>query len=416
MRSYFGTCLFVLIGLLIDLYIFQAIKTIVANTESKTQIAVYSIYWTVSFSVALLGLILPFLPNLVAINAVTKAYLQAILIGILLAKIFACLFFITDDVRRFLAWLSAKFLNQISNNEAKNSPNISRSMFLSWLGLSAGSLLFGTLLAGFRNKYKYQVKNVPLRFSNLPPAFKGLRIVQISDIHSGSLLHRNGVLRGVEMINELKPDLILFTGDLVNNKAEEMASLKDIFSQLKAKMGIYSTLGNHDYGDYVQWTSPEDKQANLAAVKSIHAQLGWKLLLDEHVIIEKESAQIALIGVQNISGKGRFHTYGNLSKAYAGVEHIPFKLLMSHDPSHWDTEVVKDYGTIDLTLSGHTHGMQFGVEIPGLKWSPIQYIYKHWAGLYANQQQFLYVNRGFGFIGYPGRVGIFPEITLIELT
>jgi predicted MPP superfamily phosphohydrolase len=213
-----------------------------------------------------------------------------------------------------------------------------------------------------------------------------------------------------------RPDLVLFTGDLVNNKADEMDELKEVFAQINAPMGVFSVLGNHDYGDYVQWKSKEEKTNNLEKLKGVHREMGWNLLLNEHRLIEKNGESIALIGIENWGAKGNFSKYGDLKKAYAGSEQQPFKILMSHDPSHWDAEVCKHYKDIDIMLSGHTHGMQFGVEIPGFRWSPVQYMYKQWAGVYKNGMQKLYVNRGFGFLGYPGRVGILPEITLIELT
>ena len=226
--------------------------------------------------------------------------------------------------------------------------------------------------------------------------------------------------KGIDKILNEKPDLILFTGDLVNDRAIEMHDYMDIFSRLKAPMGVYSVLGNHDYGDYYYGSNPTgdmaiEKEKNLARLKEVHAEMGWKLLLDENVFLERNGEQIALIGVQNISGRKRFHTYGDLAKAYKGAEKAAFKILMSHDPSHWDAEVRLKYTSIDLALAGHTHGMQFGVELPGIKWSPVQYVYKEWAGLYEEGKQKLYVNRGFGFIGYPGRVGMLPEITVIEL-
>ena len=213
-----------------------------------------------------------------------------------------------------------------------------------------------------------------------------------------------------------KPDVILFTGDLVNNTTDEMDDYADVFSQLKAPMGVYSTLGNHDYGDYQQWESPDHKKANLEKMKEVQAALGWRLLMNEHVSLQKGDDKVALIGIENWSAKARFPKYGNLEKAHAGSDTYPFKILMSHDPSHWKAEVLEKYPDIDLMLAGHTHGMQFGVEIPGFKWSPVQYVYKEWAGLYAQANQKLYVNRGFGFIGYPGRVGILPEITVLELS
>jgi predicted MPP superfamily phosphohydrolase len=293
---------------------------------------------------------------------------------------------------------------------------ITRSVFLSWLGLGIGGGLYTSLLYGFSNKYNYKVKRVSLKYPNLPPAFRGIRIAQLSDIHSGSFTDKTAVSKGVEKVLSLRPDLILFTGDLVNNTADEMNNYKDLFSQLKAPLGVYSILGNHDYGDYVAWPDPGAKKKNLDHLKDVHRQLGWRLLLDENVTLQKENDQIALIGIQNWSALKRFPKYGNLNKAYKGTENMPFKILMSHDPTHWDAEVRPKFPDIDLMLAGHTHGMQFGVEIPWLRWSPVQYVYKQWMGLYEEGAQKLYINRGYGFIGYPGRVGILPEITLLELT
>ena len=291
----------------------------------------------------------------------------------------------------------------------------SRSAYLSWLGIGFGGALFSSLVYGFTNKYKYHVRRVKLSYDNLPPAFKGLKIVQLSDIHSGSLADREAVAKGIDQVLAEKPDLILFTGDLVNDVATEMDGYKDIFSRLKAPLGVFSTLGNHDYGDYIWWETPEMKKANLDRLKQLQGEMGWRLLMNEHVAIERGGQEIALIGIENWSAKARFPKHGKLKEAYEGAEKYPFKILMSHDPSHWDAQVRPLFPDIDLALAGHTHGMQFGIEIPGIKWSPVQYVYKQWAGLYEEGRQKLYVNRGFGFIGYPGRVGILPEITVIEL-
>jgi len=242
-----------------------------------------------------------------------------------------------------------------------------------------------------------------------------LKIIQLSDIHSGSLSNPEAVAHGIERVLAEKPDLILFTGDLVNDVSTEVDPFIEIFSRLKAPMGVFSTLGNHDYGDYIWWETPEKKKANLQRLQQLQADMGWRLLMNEHVVLEKDGQQIALIGIENWSAKARFPKHGRLDDAYAGTEKYPFKILMSHDPSHWDAQVRPHYPDIDLALAGHTHGMQFGVEIPGIKWSPVQYVYRQWAGLYEEGRQKLYVNRGFGFIGYPGRVGILPEITVIEL-
>jgi predicted MPP superfamily phosphohydrolase len=282
----------------------------------------------------------------------------------------------------------------------------------------AGGTLFTSLVHGFSNKYKYQVRKIPLSLPNLPAGFRGLKVVQLSDIHSGSFDNKEAVLKGVERIMEEKPDLVLFTGDLVNNSADEMDDFIDVFNRIQAPLGVYSVLGNHDYGDYMQWDSDDLKKANLARLKAVHADLGWKLLLNEHVELERNGDRIALLGVENWSAKAGFPQYGDMARAHAGTSAYPFKILMSHDPSHWKAEVCEKYPDIDLCLSGHTHGMQFGVEIPGLKWSPVQYMYREWAGLYEREgsRQQLYVNRGFGFIGYPGRVGILPEITVFTLS
>jgi predicted MPP superfamily phosphohydrolase len=257
------------------------------------------------------------------------------------------------------------------------------------------------------------VQHLTLLFKNLPKSFDGFKIIQLSDIHSGSFTNMAGVQKGVDLVNGLAADLVLFTGDLVNNKADEMQDYLDVFKKIQSTQGVYSILGNHDYGDYHQWKKPEEKVRNLQQLKSMQESMGWRLLLDENVQIEKNGETISLIGVENISSS--FNSYGNLSNAYRGAENSTFKILMSHDPSHWSKEVIKDFKDIDLTLSGHTHGFQFGIEMFGIKWSPAKYIYKQWAGLYQEGQQFIYVNRGFGFLGYPGRVGILPEITLITL-
>ncbi|MGZ3836512.1 MAG: metallophosphoesterase, partial [Mucilaginibacter sp.] len=253
-----------------------------------------------------------------------------------------------------------------------------------------------------------------LYFHDLPDAFDGFTITQLSDIHSGSFTSQKGVEKGVSIVNEQNSDLILFTGDLVNNLASEMDPWIPVFSQLKAPYGKFSVLGNHDYGDYVQWESKGHQSANLDRLKKVHSEIGFKLLLNEAVTIKKEDQSIALIGVENW-GKGGFHKYGDLEKAAISVPDESFKILMSHDPSHWDAVTLDHDQHIHLTLSGHTHGMQFGIELFGFKWSPIKYVYRQWAGLYEEGGKYLYVNRGFGFLGLKARVGIWPEITVITL-
>ncbi|MDP4261555.1 MAG: metallophosphoesterase [Bacteroidota bacterium] len=408
----------ILIGLMIllDFYIFQALKVIVHSATGKTRAMIFMGYWTLSVAALVTLLILPYL-HFQSQAKLLRSTLFAIIIGLFIAKLVAAVFFLIDDIRRLIQWTGTKlFFPHKAGQTPGEGEKISRSVFLSWVGMIAGGGLYGSLLYGFSNKYRYQLERSSLSFTNLPAAFKGLKIVQVSDIHSGSFTDKKAVMKGVEMIIKEKPDLILFTGDLVNNKADEMEDYMDVFGKLNAPMGVYSTLGNHDYGDYVHWDTVNEKKANLERLKQVHADLGWHLLMNEHVVLEKEDDKIALIGVENWSAKARFPKYGDLRKAYTGAEPYPFKILMSHDPSHWDAEVKKYYKDIDLMLAGHTHGMQFGIEIPGFKWSPVQYIYKQWAGLYEEGSQKLYVNRGYGFIGYPGRVGVLPEITLFELT
>jgi predicted MPP superfamily phosphohydrolase len=343
-----------------------------------------------------------------------RNYLFATVIGLFFAKLLATVFFLIDDIRRLIQWAVGKIFFRNTEGDI-GGEGITRSVFLSWIGLAVGGGIFSTLVYGFSNKYNYKIRRVKLSFDNLPASFKGLKIVQISDIHSGSFTNKEAVQKGVEKIMHENADLILFTGDLVNDRAVEMTDYMDVFNKLKAPLGVFSTLGNHDYGDYTQWDSPLEKQNNLEHVKQIHGELGWRLLMNEHVVLEKNGEQIALLGVENWSNKARFPKHGKMYEAYPGAEKYPFKILMSHDPSHWDAEVRPKYADIDLTLAGHTHGMQFGIEIPGFKWSPVQYVYRQWAGLYEEGKQKLYVNRGYGFIGYPGRVGIMPEITIIEL-
>lgn len=341
-------------------------------------------------------------------------------LGFLVAKILVAAVMLLDDARRLIVWLVNLFYTggTADNATAAAGKGIARSTFLKNVALILGGTVLGGFIYGIRNRYNYHIRRVNLRFGHLPEAFRGLKIVQISDIHSGSFDNHEAVLHGVEKVLAEKPDLIFFTGDLVNNKSEEAETYKDIFARLKAPMGVYSTLGNHDYGDYVQWPSKQAKVQNLDRLKAIHGEMGWRLLMNEHVLLEKDGQQIAVVGIENWGAKAGFPKYGDMKKAYAGLpeKNVPFKILLSHDPSHWDAQVRKEYGDIDLTLSGHTHGMQFGVEIPGLKWSPVQYVYNKWAGLYQEGTQYLYVNRGFGFLGYPGRLGILAEITVIELT
>lgn len=399
---------------LMDIYIFQVVRMLAQTASPRLRMIIYSAYWIISLSTLLLMLILPYL-NYSNWPKPVRTYLFAVIVGLFFSKLIASIFFLIDDIRRGMMWLIGKLFSNPAVAISDGAEGITRSVFLSWLGVAVGGFLLGTLIYGFSNKYKYQVKRIKLAYKNLPPAFKGLKVIQISDIHSGSFTDKIAVEKGVQLILNEKPDLILFTGDLVNDRATEMEMYLDVFKKINAPLGVYSTLGNHDYGDYVQWETKEAKMDNLEQLKGVHKALGWDLLMNEHRILERNGDKIALLGIENWGAKGRFPKYGRMEKAYPGTENIPFKILMSHDPSHWDAQVRTAYPTIDLMLAGHTHGMQFGIEIPGFKWSPVQLMYKQWAGLYEEGKQKLYVNRGYGFIGYPGRVGILPEITVFEL-
>jgi predicted MPP superfamily phosphohydrolase len=415
MRSWNGWWIIIAILIVADLYVFTTVKFIVNNHNDKIRTIVFSLYWLVSIAAIAFIISFPHSQYLQE-HIVFRNYAFAIIIGLFFAKLIASAFFLLDDVRRLAVWLMAKIFPRSGVDFTHESDYISRSAFLSWTGFVLGGGFLTTFIHGFSNKYDYKVRRVKLSFTNLPKAFKGLKILQISDIHSGSFTDKAAVKRGVDMALKENADLILFTGDLVNDKADEMHDYMDVFDKIKAPMGVFSTLGNHDYGDYTTWPSAEAKKKNLERLKEIHGELGWRLLMNEHAILEKNNEQIALLGIENWSAFGRFPKYGRMDLAYPGTEKYPFKILMSHDPSHWDAEVRPKYPDIDLMLAGHTHGMQFGVENPYFKWSPVQWFYKEWAGLYENAAQKLYVNRGYGFIGYPGRVGILPEITVFELS
>lgn len=287
---------------------------------------------------------------------------------------------------------------------------------LPWIEF-ATVLFFLTLLTFaygmIRGKYAYRVIRHTLFFKDLPESFDGFTITQISDVHAGSFNNPEAIKRGIDLINQQESDLFVFTGDLVNNKASEIVPWMSYFSQIKAPYGQFSVLGNHDYGDYVKWESDENKRANLQQLKTYHAELGYRLLLDEHVEIFKNGEKIILAGVENW-GLG-FGERGDLKKAMKNVEPGDFTVLLSHDPSHWESQVKTFPAKIQLTLAGHTHGMQFGIEAFGLKWSPVKYRYAHWAGVKKENDRYLNINRGFGFLGFSGRIGIWPEVTVIEL-
>jgi predicted MPP superfamily phosphohydrolase len=339
-----------------------------------------------------------------------RGFFMGLALSLIVAKIIIIPFVFFEDIFRVFEFIFQKLFS----TEQQHFP--SRRKFVSTIALGIAAIPFGGILYGmFKGKYNFKVLNYQLVFQDLPKAFEGLRVLQISDIHSGSFDNKSKVEYGIELINQQQADVIFFTGDLVNNLASEMDNWVESFSKIKAKYGVFSVLGNHDYGDYQNWESQTAKQNNFKNLIRVHDKLGWKLLRNESDHIEIDHQKLHIVGVENW-GKGGFKQAGDIDKASEGIKKSDFKILLSHDPSHWD-EVVKNHPRhFQLTLSGHTHGMQFGIEIPGwFKWSPVQYRYKQWAGLYEHKTRQLNVNRGFGYLAYPGRIGIWPEISVMEL-
>jgi predicted MPP superfamily phosphohydrolase len=391
----------------LEIYSFQLIRTLSRDHWWKW------IYLAVSV-LAILHVILQFIlhPDRTQV-ADSRDIAVTVVLAFFALKVVFCLFMFGEDIYRSIEGLISSLLRK---REPDQSFLPGRREFLAKVGLAVAALPFGAILYGaWRGKYDYQVREYELSFDDLPEAFDGYTITQLSDIHVGSFDDREEVAYAVKLANDQQSDLILFTGDLVNNEAKEMNGWEDIFGSLTAKDGVYSVLGNHDYGDYVQWDSKEAKEENMQQLYKVQKDMGWRLLLDENEKITRGADSISLVGVQNWGG-GRFHKYGDLQKAADGLSKEEFKVLLSHDPTHWDLQVKNDEKKYHLTLSGHTHGMQFGIEIPGfIKLSPAWFIYKKWAGIYKEADQFLNVNRGFGFLGYSGRAGIWPEITVITL-
>ena len=393
--------------ILIEYYTYCAVKILLPNNPwvIRIYLLLNIVLWAMMFSYRGLGL------N----KGDTKywfIYIGAVFMSLMVAKIVAFLVLFGADI---VGWIGNLFTTKTNAIDAAAN-GISRKTFISKVALGIASVPFITMIYGIVvNAYNYQIKKVKIKFPNLPKSFNGFIIVQISDIHSGSFTRKEPLIEAVQMINNLNADVVLFTGDIVNSESNEMLPYIDVFKNIKAKVGVFATTGNHDYGDYIQWDTPEEKIANFELLKTIHRQLGWRLLMNEHEVIERNGEKIAILGVENWGKALHFPKYGKMDLAYNGTEEIPFKVLMSHDPSHWDAQVRPEYPAIDLMLSGHTHGFQFGIETKYFKWSPSQWVYKQWAGLYQEGKQYLYVNRGFGFLGYPGRVGILPEITEITL-
>lgn len=395
--------------IIVDVYAFQAFKTV-----SKTQ---WMLWGYILVSVLIYGYFAYVFLNYDRSVGPTSESLRAMafFLPMFVPKLLLLLIMFGEDIMRlFVAGYNYFTNSNLFSKPEHFMPN--RRLFISKLALGIAAIPFASILYGiYKGKYNYKVLKYTIHFNDLPEAFDGFKLTQISDIHSGSFDDKEKIEYAVDLINKQDTDIILFTGDIVNTKASEMDPWIDTFKRIKKpKFGKYSVLGNHDYGEYVTWPTQEAKDANFQAIKDIHKKIDFKLLLNESDYIEKDGDRLAIVGVENW-GKS-FKKAGDLNLASQAITSDDFKILLSHDPSHWEHEVKTHKDHYHLTLSGHTHGLQFGIEIPGIfKWSPVQYVYKQWAGLYEEANQFINVNRGFGFHAYPGRVGIWPEITVIEL-
>ncbi|HET7178236.1 MAG TPA: metallophosphoesterase [Chryseosolibacter sp.] len=406
------TFLFVLLFfLVIDFYLFQAV--LVASQHWSPlwrKLARYG-FWVPTVLCA--GAVLWWmLADPYKISSGMRNWIITGLFATYFSKIFGILFLFADDIQRGVRWVAGLFTG---GGEPIGGKAIPRSEFLARAALIATSVPFGTMAYGIiSGAHDYRVRRVTINLPNLPKSFDGLKIGQISDIHSGSFFNKTAVKGGVNMLLREKPDMIFFTGDLVNNEAVEVKDYLEIFGKISAPLGVFSVTGNHDYGDYHRWPSLQEKRANFRDLMEAHRLMGYDLLMNDHRIITQGSGRIAVIGNENWGGRG-FSQYGKLREAHSGTSEADVRLLLSHDPSHWDAQVRPDFPDIDVMFAGHTHGFQFGVEIGGFRWSPSQYAYKQWAGLYRQGKQYLYVNRGFGYLGYPGRIGMPPELTIFEL-
>lgn len=405
--------IFIIVLFLIDLYVFQGLKLIIQNVPTIWQRIIVYAYWGV-FGVISLGLLYLFLANPDSINNDFRRLIIVVAFVTYFSKLFAVLVLLVEDFTRLLRWL-ASVMSPTSGGGLGQGKEIPRSEFLAKAAIVAAGTPFVAMGYGIiSGAHDYRIRRKTIVLKNLPKAFDGIKIGQLSDIHSGSFFNKTAVKGGIEMFLKEKPDIAFFTGDLVNDEASEVKDYIEIFDKVKAPLGTFSTLGNHDYGDYKNWSSQTAKNQNLKNLIQTHKNLGWDILMNENRLVKVDGEQIAILGNENW-GAGRFTKYGDLEAAYSGSENAPVKILLSHDPSHWDAQVRPKHPDIDLMLAGHTHGFQFGVEVGNFKWSPSQYVYKQWAGLYEEDDQFLYVNRGFGYLGFPGRVGMPPEITILEL-
>lgn len=411
MESQSLTVFLICVGVIaIDFYLFPGMRLGLKKWKFTQGKPFAWTYWSLSIIITVGVAIGVFAKMHLGIRA---AFLLAFFL-LFISKVMFLPFILADDIRRII--LKLKRPKKTTASKAPESNTIPRSEFLMKAGLLAGSVpLAGMVYGTISGVYDYRVHHQKLYLPNLPKAFDGIKLGQISDIHSGSFYNKKAVTGGVEMLMREKADFIFFTGDLVNKRSKEMYEYQDLFSKVKAPLGVFSSLGNHDYGDYWDWPDEAAKLADFNKLVATHKNMGWDLLRNENRRLKVDGEEIAIIGVENWGSISRFPRRGRLDLATKNTDDLPVKLLLSHDPSHWRAQVLPDYKQIDVMFSGHTHGMQFGVRTENFQWSPIEYIYPEWAGLYRQGDQQIYVNVGYGFLGYPGRLGILPEITIFEL-
>ena len=411
---------FFVILFLADVYLWISLRKQIFSRKPLTKYFLTVIYWLPLAVFIIYSIFSVFIP-LREWDPPLMTYAIGLVLVFYGSKLLAVIFFLLADLVKIL-----HFTVKFARAKKKGIPfkpesiKMNRAKFLRTMGLATGGVFFSGLIIGIvKWAYDFRIRREVIRIPNLPEAFEGLKIVQVSDMHLGSWVSSEPLQEAVDLINSLDADLIFFTGDLVNFTTSEAFKFKDKLKKMQAKYGVYTVLGNHDYGDYINWPSPEAKAQNMKALYKFYNDLGWTLLNNENRLLTAGTDKLAIVGVENWSANPRFPRRGNLKMALTGTEDAAVKLLLSHDPTHWEKEVSVNYPEVDLTFSGHTHGFQFGVELKNFKWSLAQYVYKYWAGLYAlrktSKEQYLYVNRGLGMVGYPGRVGILPEITSITL-
>jgi uncharacterized protein len=413
MEQQLPTIIMICVGfILADFYLIGGIRFGLKKWKFSHKRAFTVWYWTLSL-IFIVGIFLSIFLRL-GLGARSVFLLGFFLMAI--GKILFLPFILADDSRRLVIWFRQKSKKKDQPPRQPGPNDIPRSEFLMKAGLLAGSIPLGGIIYGtISGVYDYRVKHRTLYLPNLPKAFDGIKLGQISDIHSGSFYNKKAVTGGVEMLMKEKPDFIFFTGDLVNSKADEMYDYQDLFAKVKAPLGVYSSMGNHDYGDYANWPTEAARDKNFQDIIDTHKNMGWDLLRNENRRLQVDGEEIGILGVENWGSLSRFPKRGRLDLATKNTDDLPVKLLLSHDPSHWRAQVLPHYPQIDVMFSGHTHGMQFGIQTEHFQWSPIQYIYNEWAGFYHEGPQQLYVNVGYGFLGYPGRLGMLPEITIFEL-